>query len=364
MPVRHAVRALPALLAVAAAATLTAAGGAGATPPAVPRAAVDVLVASGLDRATALRRLAAQPDRSALAERLEARLGATRTAGSYLDPATGALVVTVVDPAGAATVRAAGARPRTVEHSRADLTRVADALAAGVPVGGSTGIDPVTDRLVLRTPAGTAVPDGLAGTVRTETGPAARTQALYGGQQIDTARWTCTAGFTVRRGSTYGLLTAGHCTSGRPAWSRGGHALGPSTRSVFPGSDIGLVRVDDPGYWHPRPAVVYRGGTRAIDTAGTVPVGATVCKTGRTSGTTCGTVRAVDVTVSYAEGPVHGLYQTTVCTRSGDSGGPLYTGRTGLGLVSGGDDARCGAGYRSYFQPIGPALRRTGTSLP
>ncbi|HEY3505796.1 MAG TPA: S1 family peptidase, partial [Actinocatenispora sp.] len=326
--------------------------------------AVDVLVASGLDRATAVRRLAAQPGQARLAERLAARLGPRRTAGSYLDPATGALVVTVLDAAGAGTVRAAGARPVVVRHSRADLTAVADTLAAGVPVGGGTGIDPVTDRLVLRLPAGTpertrAYPH----TVRTETGPGAHTQALYGGQQIDTAKWICSAGFMVRHGGTYGLLTAGHCTTGRPRWSRGGHALGPSTRSTFPGNDIGLVRIDDPGYWRPGPAVVYHGGTRAIDAAGTVPVGATVCKTGRTSGTSCGTVTAVDVTIRYAEGRVHGLYQTTACTESGDSGGPLYAGRTGLGLVSGGDDARCGGGYRSYFQPLRPALSRTGTAL-
>ncbi|GAA4207687.1 S1 family peptidase [Actinocatenispora rupis] len=351
------------MLTVAAAATVTVPTGAGAAPPAVPRSAVDVLVASGLDRATAVRRLAAQPAQSELAERLTARLGPSRTAGGYLDRVSGALVVTVVDAAGAATVRAAGAEPRTVRHSEADLARVAESV--DVPVGGSTAVDPVTDRLVVRTPPGAPTPSGPhPDTVRTVTGPAAVTQALYGGEQIDTSQWTCSAGFMVRRGSTYSLLTAGHCTSGKPAWSRRGHALGPSTRSYFPGNDIGLVTISNPRYWQPKPAVVYRSGTRPVTGAGTVPVGATVCKSGRTSGTTCGTVQAVDVTVRYQEGRVTNLYQTNVCTRPGDSGGPLYTGRsTGLGMVSGGDDSACGAGYASFFQKLRPALSRTGTAL-
>jgi streptogrisin D len=61
---------------------------------------------------------AGQQDLARLATTLEGRLG-DRTAGSYVDEATGKLTITVIDAADAAAVRAAGAIPRTVVRSGA-----------------------------------------------------------------------------------------------------------------------------------------------------------------------------------------------------------------------------------------------------
>src|SRR4051794_7900704 len=63
---------------------------------------------------------AARANLSALANRIDRQLG-TRTTGSYLDRETGKFVVDVTDDATARSVRAAGAVPRTVAHSAADL---------------------------------------------------------------------------------------------------------------------------------------------------------------------------------------------------------------------------------------------------
>ena len=78
------------------------------------------------------------------------------------------------------------------------------------------------------------------------------------------------------------------------------------------------------------------GAFRDITGAGRVPVGSSACKTGSTTGTTCGTVQAYNVTVNYAEGTVFGMTRTNICTQPGDSGGAMYAGSLAQGIVSGG----------------------------
>jgi hypothetical protein len=55
-------------------------------------------------------------------------------------------------------------------------------------------------------------------------------------------------------------------------------------------------------------------------------VGSPACKTGSTTGTTCGAVLAYNVTVNYAEGTVFGLTRTDICTQPGGSGGARRRG--------------------------------------
>ena len=59
-----------------------------------------------------------------------AALGADSTAGSYYDSATKTTVVNVTSQAAADTVRAAGATPRLVAHSSAQLAKAGDATKA------------------------------------------------------------------------------------------------------------------------------------------------------------------------------------------------------------------------------------------
>ena len=71
-------------------------------------------------------------------------LGA-KSAGSYVDSA-GKLVVNVTDQASAATVRAAGATPRLVARSAAQLAAVqASFLSAPRVIGSAWGVDPLTE---------------------------------------------------------------------------------------------------------------------------------------------------------------------------------------------------------------------------
>ena len=102
------------------------------------------------------------------------------------------------------------------------------------------------------------------------------------------------------------------------------------------------------------------------------PVGATVCKSGRTTYWTCGVIRALNQSVNYSGGfLVRGLVRHTACVEGGDSGGAnVSTGGYALGVTSGASmtaagqcRSKVGQENISYYQPIGEALSRNGLRL-
>jgi streptogrisin D len=313
----------------------------------------------------------APADPAATADRLTRALGA-QGAGAYLD-ASGRLTVNVLGAEAAAQVRAAGATPKLVTRASASLRRVQAALdAAGTaPVGASWGVDLASNTVLVSVPAGAgaafvAKARSFGPAVRVERTPAVHTQALYGGQAIYHGGSRCSAGFNTRSGSGRNyVLTAGHCANLGGTWTTsGGQTIGPVAASSFPGNDFGAIRISDPAALDPRGGVLYYGAFRDITGASRVPVGSSACKTGSTTGTTCGTVQAYNVTVNYAEGTVSGLTRTNICTQPGDSGGALYAGSLAQGITSGGTIGSCSqAGFRSFFQPADEALSTYGLTL-
>jgi streptogrisin D len=313
---------------------------------------------------------AAAPDVAATADRLTRSLGA-QSAGAYLD-ASGRLTVNVLGARAAAQVRAAGATPRLVTRSSASLGRVQAALnaAGNVPTGASWGVDVASNTVLVSVPAGrgaafVARARSFGSAVRVERTPAVRTQAFYGGQAIYRGGSRCSAGFNTRSGSGRNyVLTAGHCTDLGGTWTTSsGQTIGPVAASSFPGNDYGAIRISNPASLDPRGGVLHYGAFRDITGASRVPVGTTACKTGSTTGTTCGQVQAYNVTVRYAEGTVYGLTRTNICTQPGDSGGPLYYNSLAQGITSGGTIGGCGGGFQSFFQPADEALSVYGLTL-
>ncbi|MFC5181376.1 S1 family peptidase [Actinomadura harenae] len=312
-------------------------------------------------------------DRQArLADALAHTLG-DRSAGSYVD-ASGRLVVTVSDAASAGTVRAAGAQPRTVARSGADLDRVMAALKRDATVPGTAwAADPRTDQVVLsvdgtvsgaRLAKVTKAAARLGAAVRTERVSGAFRVLTAGGDAIYTGGYRCSLGFNVKKGGAYYFLTAGHCTNLGSTWySNSGQTsvLGTTAGSNFPGHDYGIVKYsstpsDTTGVVDTYP------GTRDITSSGTPAVGQTVYRSGSTTHVHSGTVTALNQTVNYAEGTVKGLIRTTVCAEPGDSGGSLYSGSTALGLTSGGS-GDCSSGGTTFFQPVTAALSAFGASI-
>jgi streptogrisin D len=314
---------------------------------------------------------ATAPSTAELAARLTAAVGA-QGAGAYLD-ASGRLTVNVLDAGAAARVRAAGATPRLVTRSLARLEQVKAALdAAGTaPAGASWGVDLPSNTVLVSVPAGrgsafVAKARSFGSAVRVERAPAAQPHAFYGGQAIYRGGSRCSAGFNTRSGSGRNyVLTAGHCTDLGGTWTTsGGQTIGPVAASSFPGNDYGAIWISNPAALDPRGGVLHNGAFRDITGASRVPVGSSACKTGSTTGTTCGTVQAYNVTVNYAEGTVRGLTRTNICTQPGDSGGPLYAGSLAQGITSGGTIGGCSqSGFRSFFQPVDEALGAYGLTL-
>jgi streptogrisin C len=368
---------------------------AGSSPSAGPRIVApandDVALASlqgdfGLTRAEAQQRIAAQQHLSAVGRQLTTRLG-SEAAGSYIDQRTGDLVVNVLDRSAAATVRAAGATPHVVTHSLASL----DAIKAGLDAAArahhagramSWYVDVPTDSVHVTVPAGAtdaatrafvaqAKRAGDAVEVIPTTAHLSTTN-LYGGDQVEMSNgYICSLGFNAYDSAGRSVfLTAGHCAAGYPTFSQNGSYIGGTRAYTFPGHDYAFVNIDNPSAWAPQPVVdEHNGYGLYVYGASQAAVGSSVCKSGRTTGWTCGTIQAYNVTVNYSEGTVYGLTQASACVEGGDSGGSWMSGNYAQGLTSGAQtyNGYCGqyVGYPnvSFYQPVTAALSAYGLRL-
>lgn len=346
-------------------------------------ASVDVgAVAQRQSRPPASRAGTPAPDRPALAALVRA-LG-SRTAGAYVDRA-GRAVVTVTGQADAQRVLAAGAVPKTVPYSGADLAGIT-AMLRGAALGPGTGwgVNPQTDAVtvwadssvtgarmrklaaVLKSAGPRARLLPLGGRLQTLAGvrgkPKAGAGGTLGGDAIFGGNVRCSLGFNAHNAAQSFFVTAGHCGNAAAAWSAdaaGNTPLGDTLKSTFPGHDFSLVSLAKAG----TSAVdLFNGRTQQITSAADPLVGEKVTRTGSTTGLHTGTVQALNATVNFAEGTVTGMIQTTVCAEPGDSGGPLFAGTTALGLTSGGS-GDCKVGGTTFFQPILQALQTLGVQV-
>ncbi|MGH8882148.1 MAG: S1 family peptidase [Stackebrandtia sp.] len=294
---------------------------------------------------------------------VEAKLGDTGTGGAYRD-GSGRMVVTITDSADAATVEKAGAVAQVVEHSKAELSRAADAVEHKADIKGTAwSVDPTTNTLSVAADSTVGakemaklerIADRYDGAVTIERTPGEFSKLVRGGDAIYAPSWRCSAGFNARIGSTYYVITAGHCTDGFPYWSN----LGPTAASSFPGNDYGVIRND----LSSAPGVVnlYNGSTRDITGVGNAYVGQSVLRSGSTTGLHGGSVTGLNATVNYGGGDVvYGMIRTNVCAEPGDSGGSLFSGSTALGMTSGGS-GNCSSGGTTFFQPVTEVTNRYG----
>ena len=210
----------------------------------------------------------------------------------------------------------------------------------------------------------------------------------------------CTAGFyATSRGSVEPqLLTAGHCAEsaasvfyepGVTYYEPGSYltasAAVPNTFSPIglawrwvngTDGDFGLIAIEDPTAWDPRPWIRLRNGSDCSSgtctaitesfrywitaDAGSV-VGMRVCAGGPYEGRThCSKVTAVGVTQTFSDGTtVSGLGKTSLCAKPGDSGAPVFSLNTARGLVVGGIPGSC----TTYYQGVGAAENVLGVDI-
>ena len=277
------------------------------------------------------------------------RLGASRTAGTWIG-ADGRPVVAVTDEEAAAEVRRAGGEPKMVSHSMNELKLATATLRSAPRVTGTAwAMDYRNNQVVVRGDSIISSTDwskltGVAGDigsfVRMERTEGTFTTRLNGALPILSTAGRCSAGFNVTDGQRDFILTAGHCGPNGSLWfadNQGRERIGSTVKGSFPGGDFSLVAYED-GDAGDGADVVAIGGDRGVRITGASDpaVGQKVFRSGSTSGLRDGTVTALNATVNYPEGTVTGLIETDVCAEPGDSGGPLFSEGIALGVTSGG----------------------------
>jgi streptogrisin D len=318
----------------------------------------------GISRDAAERLLRAEDANVDLASRLTTELGA-KTGGAYLSGGT--LVVTVTDAGAAAKVTAAGAKARVVTRGERQLQAIQRTLEAAPSEPNTTwGVDPEANQVVVSLPASGAKNAAQRAAAR-RYGSAVRFERAEGtitpsvGISSGDALGGCTVGFTATDFSFNYIITAGHCTAGFPHWTHpDGSDVGPSLESNYPGDDYGLIWMNGPSVW-PTGLINRRDGTtEGIHGWATAVKGLAICKSGKTTGLTCGTVRATNVTINGQGGTVRQMVETNLCMLRGDSGGPLFSDHTAYGLNSHTNGAQngtvCTSSPRAWHQPVGEPI--------
>jgi hypothetical protein len=332
----------------------------------------------GLDAAEAHVRVARELQATEVIEQLRTAAG-NAFGGAWL--VDGELNVAVTDAALTSDVTAAGAKAVVVDTPVSKLEEAKKALdsmdleaALGKREEAAGGIaayyvDVAANKLVLEAlSSSTTQAADLAKKVGlTEADYEVRTVAkmptvlatIRGGDAYLINRSArCSVGFSV----TTGFVSAGHCgTTGAAATTSGGAALGTFAGSSFPGNDYSYVRGSSGNTFSGR-INNYNGGTLPVSGSTASAVGASVCRSGSTTGVFCGTIRSTGATVNYSEGRVTGLTQTNVCAEPGDSGGSFYSGAQAQGVTSGGS-GDCTSGGVTYFQPVNEILSAFSLTL-
>ncbi|GAB7043207.1 MULTISPECIES: S1 family peptidase [Catenuloplanes] len=351
---------------------------AGDTAAERPLAAPEVLAALSRDfnltTEQATDRLAVEREATAAVRAVRATAGAA-WAGAWLNDDADTLTIAVTDRALADDIRAAGAEPRIVANSAATLDTVKAALDTNAAEAAESipgwYVDASSNTVVVLARAD--VPDAESAArdfaVASGVDPAAvRVEAsqeapkplfdIVGGDAYTVGNARCSIGFAV----VGGFVTAGHCgRAGTDSRGVNNAPQGEFAVSSFPQDDFAVVRTN--ADWTPTASVNdYNGGVLPVAGAEVAPVGASVCRSGSTTGLHCGEVQALNATVNYAEGTVTGLTRTSVCAEPGDSGGSFIAGDQAQGVTSGGS-GDCTRGGVTFFQPVAEILERNNLTL-
>jgi streptogrisin B len=202
----------------------------------------------------------------------------------------------------------------------------------------------------------------------------------HGGAYMTTTRNSCTAGLPVRnRAGQWFIVTAGHCVAeaGGATWRESGLVLGQGGRWEYGGrgtegsagtGDIGLIKITGSARtWNARSRVVVmgpkRGQTLKIVAAHDARLGERVCTTeGRTGVTRCGKVVSTSTSLRYASPGLPARTITNlalvsgICVNPGDSGSPVWSGRTAVGIVV----ARSASGCYTWYSKLPAQLKHFG----
>lgn len=194
-----------------------------------------------------------------------------------------------------------------------------------------------------------------------------RQPVIAGGDVIySQAGGRCVVGFNAQKGEQpYGIIL-GRCAGAvGTTWYADATRkipIGTTAVATFPRADYGLVQYTNPDVSYP--GKIRPGTGSAIDIVGAEqPVaGHAMCQVGQRVGYQCGTVRAVNVSVTVPGGTLTGLFTSSACSEAEDAGGPAFTSNKALGIIVG-QTGGCRHGGTTYYQPILPVLAAHSLTL-
>ncbi|MGH8878598.1 MAG: S1 family peptidase [Stackebrandtia sp.] len=300
--------------------------------------------------------------------------------GTWVDSDGTDTVVAVTDSSLSGEVEALGATPKVVDKTLEQLQDVQAALdKADAPSGVHSWYVDTRENAVTITASSREAAGDLADAAKV--GPADvrykhsahQPKPLYDirGGDAYYMGGRCSVGFPVTHSGGDGFVTAGHCgTRGTAVQGYNQVSLGSFEASTFPGSDYAWVSANS--NWTSTAKVNGYGQADLNVTDRTeAPTGASVCRSGSTTGLHCGTIGPKNQTVSYPQGTVYGMTRTNVCAEPGDSGGSWLSGTSAQGVTSGGS-GNCSSGGTTYFFPLTPifnaynglTLKTTGGGEP
>ncbi|MGW6379521.1 Ig-like domain repeat protein, partial [Rhodococcus sp. NPDC055112] len=183
-------------------------------------------------------------------------------------------------------------------------------------------------------------------TAPTTTTPKPPADAVMGGEGYrsgETAEDPCSFGFNGTDGDGNAVsITAGHCdqhreNAGRVNATRVFYArnyVGEFDKALYGnGPDYGLIKIDDTVAKRFQNNFVSTYGGDPVPITGTADavIGAPACKSGETTGWTCGPITAADPRGFTAK----------VCVIPGDSGGAIVSGTKAIGITTGTNAWEC-----------------------
>jgi len=242
-------------------------------------------------------------------------------------------------------IKGAGAQPQLVSNNLKQLGLALHALGGPDTSGdkreivkseskfAALGIDPVSNTVKVtatkeqleQSREELAKYDGLVSIEVVDALPEPTANFMDGGDAIN---GTCSAGFNLRNPSTGAkfLLTAGHCVNaGSTMTGQGGVTFGTVNESWFPTFDDSITRNTNTGYWIQGPwfdSNPSNGAFHSFSGWTDAPVGTIVCKAGKTTKFTCGSITIKNEDVTYSNGDkVYNMTRHSACVEPGDSGG-------------------------------------------
>ena len=186
----------------------------------------------------------------------------------------------------------------------------------------------------------------------------------------------CTAGFLAT--NAFGqerLITAGHCPFGatnnyRAAQPRSGgwHIIGqPAAVRFTANGDFATLVINNVPGWEPRGIVVVHDSNannrptvrderypiNGVGSSGQVGIGGFLCVTGAVNlnPTRCGQLQSVGQTSTYRGVTVNNLGRIGVTVCGGMSGGPVYVGGLGYGIVAAGGGSTFNTNWNTWALP-------------